>query len=76
MLRQRVRLPDVDPAIAQTQATAATPLPAAMRAVAITIGAMVLIALVSADWSPLAKLGRSQPLEASAAAPLGPVQRP
>jgi hypothetical protein len=67
MLRQKMRMPDVDPAIAQAQATAPVPLPAALKSAAFSIGAIVLCIVLSSGWSQLSKLGRSQQIEISSA---------
>jgi hypothetical protein len=76
MLGQKIRLPDIDPAIAQAEATAGAPLSSAFKAAAFSIGAMAFFVVLSADWSQLAKLGRSQSVEVSAAAPLEPIELP
>jgi hypothetical protein len=67
MLRQKIRMPDVDPAIAQVQATAPAPLPAALKSAAFSIGAIVLCIVLSSGWSQLSKLGRGQQIEISSA---------
>lgn len=67
MLRQKMRMPDVDPAIAQAQATAPAPLPAALKSAAFSIGAIVLCIVLSSGWSQLSKLGRGQQIAISAA---------
>jgi hypothetical protein len=60
-------MPDVDPAIAQAEATASAPLPDALKTAALSIGAIVLCIVLSSGWSQLSKLGRGQQIEISAA---------
>ena len=61
------KMPDICPVIAQAEATAsARSLPAAWRAAAFSIGAVVLVVALSNGWSMLAKLGRGPHLEISA----------
>jgi hypothetical protein len=67
MLRQKMRMPDVDPAIAQAEATAPAPLPDALKNAAFSIVAIVLCIVLSSGWSQLSKLGRGQQIEISAA---------
>jgi hypothetical protein len=66
MLRQKMRMPDVDPAIAQAHATAPAPFPTALRSAAFSIGAIVLCIVLSSGWSQLSKLGRGQQVAISA----------
>jgi hypothetical protein len=67
MLRQKMRMPDVDPSIAQAEATAPAPLADALKTAAFSIGAIVLCIVLSSGWSQLSKLGRGQQIEISAA---------
>ena len=67
MLRQKMRMPDIDPAIAQAEATAPAPLPDALKTAAFSIGAIVLCIVLSSGWSQLSKVGRGQQIEISAA---------
>jgi hypothetical protein len=70
MLGQKIRLPDIEPAIALAEATTVAPLSSAFKAAAFSIGAMLFFLLLSGDWSQLSKFGRSQSAEVSAAAHL------
>ena len=69
MDRQTIRLPDIDPAIAQANATGPVPLTAALKTVGFSIGILVFIAVMIVGRLPLAKLQRGQQVEISAAAP-------
>src|SRR4249919_3114210 len=60
MLRQKMRMPDVDPAIAQAEATAPAPLPDALKTASFSIAAIVLCIALSSGLSHLSKVGRGQ----------------
>jgi hypothetical protein len=67
MLRQKIRLPDVDPAIAHAEVTAIAPLSAPLKAAGFSIAAIVLFIVLNAGWSQLSTHGRAKPVEISAA---------
>jgi hypothetical protein len=62
------KMPDIDPAIAQAEATASVrSLPAAWKSAAFSIGAVVLVVALSNGWSMLSNLGRDPHVQISAA---------
>jgi hypothetical protein len=67
MLRRQIRMPDVEPAIAQAEVTAPAPLHAALKTAGFSIGAIILCIVLSSGWSQLSKLGRGQQIDVSAA---------
>jgi ABC-type dipeptide/oligopeptide/nickel transport system permease subunit len=69
MDRQTIRLPDIDPAIAQANATGPVPLTTALKSAGFSIGVLVFFVIMIVGWPQLAKLQRGQQVEASAAAP-------
>jgi hypothetical protein len=68
MDRQTIRLPDIDPAIAQANATGPVPLTAALKSAGFSIGVLAFVVII-VGWSQVAKLQRGQQVEISAAAP-------
>jgi len=69
MDRQTIRLPDIDPAIAQANATGPVPLTTALKSAGFSIGVLVFFVVMIVGWPQLAKLQRGQQVEISAAAP-------
>jgi len=63
MLRQDIRLPDVDPAIAQAGVTSAPPTSGALKAAILSIGVIALLVVLNSAWAHLLPIERSQHVE-------------
>jgi hypothetical protein len=72
MDRQTIRLPDIDPAISQTNATGSVSLAAALKSARFSIAVLVCFIVMVVGWAQFAKLQRGQQIEISAAAPAPP----
>src|SRR5262249_11856163 len=69
MDRQTIRLPDIDPSIAQANASGTVPLTAALKSAGFSIGVLVFFIVMVVSWSQFTKPQRGQQIEISAAAP-------
>jgi hypothetical protein len=70
--RRKIRLPDIDPTIAQAQAPAPASLASALKIAGFSVGALAFLIVVAIGWPQLSKFQRGQQIEiGSAKLPLG-----
>ena len=70
--RRKIRLPDIDPTIAQAQAPAPASLTSALKTAGFSVGALAFLIVVTIGWPQLLKFQRGQQIEiGSAKPPLG-----
>lgn len=70
--RRKIRLPDIDPTIAQAQAPAPASLASALKTAGFSVGALAFLIVVAIGWPQLSKFQRGQQIETgSAKLPLG-----
>jgi len=70
--RRKIRLPDIDPTIAQAQAPAPAPLASALKTAGFSIGVLAFLIAVTIGWPQLSKFQRGQQIEiGSAKVPFG-----
>ena len=70
--RRKIRLPDIDPTIAQAQAPAPASLASALKTAGFSVGALAFLIVVAIGWPQLSKFQRGQQIEiGSAKLPLG-----
>ena len=70
--RRKIRLPDIDPTIAQAQAPAPASLASALKTAGFSVGALAFLIVVTIAWPQLSKFQRGQQIEiGSAKLPLG-----
>jgi len=63
MLRQDIRLPDVDPAIAQVGVATAAATSAALKTAIFSIGVVALLVMLNSAWALLPPIERSHHVE-------------
>jgi hypothetical protein len=70
--RRKIRLPDIDPTIAQAQAPAPVSLASPLKTAGFSVGALAFLIVVAIGWPQLSKFQRGQQIEiGSAKLPLG-----
>jgi hypothetical protein len=67
--RRKIRLPDIDPTIAQAQAPAPASLASALKTAGISVGALAFLIVVAIGWPQLSKFQRGQQIEVGAVKP-------
>jgi len=63
MLRQDIRLPDIEPAIAQAGVTTTAPTSGTLKAAIVSIGVIALLVMLNGGWAQLLPFERSQHVE-------------